>query len=218
MDKKTGTSIVVSVPGKISKVASPTKLQLRRPRSERRRFVSKVEYLTEDEYILLLQVASHPEHRLLMRLMWETGMRISEALSLTYTDIYPDGVNIVGKGVKQRFIPCQAPVLGEMLRYRESHHGQKIFKKITTEPGALYMMRRMARIARIDKRVHPHLFRHSFAINFLQQTGNPFALQDIGGWADLETIKIYMRLAKEEPKAAIARMHYPEVMWDGTVR
>jgi integrase len=172
-----------------------------------------IEYLTESEYIALLEAAKNvPEHKLLMRLLWETGLRISEALNLRYGDIYPDGINIRhGKGDKQRMIPCQAPILGELLRYRETHKMEKIFQKITTEPGALYMMRRYAKQINLSKRIHPHLFRHSFAINFIRQTGNPFALQDIGGWSDMETIKIYMRLAKEAPREAINKMYFPEV-------
>jgi integrase/recombinase XerD len=147
-----------------------------------------------------------------MRLLWETGLRITEALSLTYAQVYPDGLNILeGKGHKQRFVPCQAPLLGELLRYRETHSQQRIFNKVKTEPGAFLMMRRMANKIGLDKTIHPHLFRHSFAINFIQQTGNPFALQDIGGWSDMETVKIYMRLAKEAPKEAIQRMSFPRV-------
>ena len=198
--------------------AKPTKLVIdrqrqtvrRRPRSELAKAVSRIEYLTEEEYTALLQVCKHPEHRLLLRLLWETGLRISEALNLIYGAIYPDGINIIGgKGGKQRFVPCQAPLLGELLRYRETHKEQRIFQKITSEPGALKMMQRYAAKAGLGKRVHPHLFRHSFAINFIQQTGNPFALQDIGGWSDMETVKIYMRLAKEAPKEAMARMVFP---------
>jgi integrase/recombinase XerD len=176
------------------------------------RAVSRVQYLTEEEYIHLVTAAKHPEHKLLMRIMWETGLRISEVLHLTYTDIYPDGINIIaGKGGKQRFVPCQASIIGELLRYRERHQGQRLFQKVTTEHGALYMLRRYAKQVGIEKRVYPHLFRHSFAINFIRQTGNPFALQDIGGWSDMETIKIYMRLAKEAPREAINKMDFPPV-------
>ena len=188
----------------------------RHPRSELAMAVIRagvIEYLTEPEYIALLEAAKeHPEHKLLMRLLWETGLRISEALNLRYGDIYPDGINVKhGKGDKQRMVPCQAPIIGELLRYRETHKMEKIFQKITTEPGALYMMRRYAKQTNLGKRIHPHLFRHSFAINFIRQTGNPFALQDIGGWSDMETIKIYMRLAKEAPREAINKMYFPEV-------
>lgn len=205
------TNIVQVKTSNVSITRRGTNLPRRRNRSELSRSLSKIEYLIEPEYLALINAAEHSEHKLLIRLLWETGMRISEALSLTYTDIYPDGVNIIGKGSKQRFVPCQAPVLGELLRYREVHRQQRIFQKITTEVGALKLMRRLAIKSGIGKRVHPHLFRHSFAINFIQQTGNPFALQDIGGWSDMETIKIYMRLAKEAPKEAINRMNFPEI-------
>jgi integrase/recombinase XerD len=205
------TSLVPLNTLEVSKTQERANLPRRRVRSELTRSMAKIEYLVEPEYMAMVTVAEHSEHRLLLRLLWETGLRITEALTLTYTDIYPDGVNIIGKGSKQRFVPCQAPVLGELLRYRETHREQKIFQKITTEVGALKLMRRLAKKSGIEKRVHPHLFRHSFAINFIQQTGNPFALQDIGGWSDMETIKIYMRLAKEAPKQAIQRMHFPEV-------
>lgn len=228
---------------------------VRRKRSELARYAAKVQYLTEEEYLALLDAADHPEHRLLMRLLWETGLRISEALNLTYADIYPDGVNIMGKGKKQRFVPCQTPLLGELFRYRETHGKERIFKRITTEPGALNMIERAAVKAGIKHRsrakpigywpkeqkqeavrklrelgggwrlvwtrqgyalveryaVHPHIFRHSFAINFIRQTGNPFALQEIGGWSDMEIIKIYMRLATEMPSEAMMRMSFPPV-------
>jgi len=172
-----------------------------------------VEYLTEEEYISLLRAAdNYPEHKLLMRLLWETGLRISEALNLSYSDVYPDGINIRhGKGDKQRMIPCQATLIGELLRCGETNGRTKIFKKITTGAGALYMMRRYGKYIGLSKRIHPHLFRHSFAINFLKQTGNPFALQTLGGWADMETVKIYMRLASEMPKEAMSRMRFPDV-------
>ncbi len=187
---------------------------VKRERFEVALYAHKIEYLTEGDYLALLGQATNPEHKLLMRLLWETGLRISEALGLHFSDIYPDGVNIMGKGKggkqKQRFVPCQTPLLGELMRYRDTHGDSRIFQKITTEPGALYMMRRYAKLAGIGKRVHPHLFRHSFAINFIQQTGNPFALQDIGGWANMDMVKVYMRLAKEAPKDAINKMSFPK--------
>jgi integrase/recombinase XerD len=196
-----------------SLVVRQKKLPVNRHRSELMKVVSKIEYLVEAEYIALLNAASKvAEHKLLIRLLWETGLRISEALHLKYEHIYPDGVMVIcGKGGKQRFVPCQAPILGELLRYRETHKQELIFQKITTESGALYMLRRYAKEIGLGKRIHPHLLRHSFAINFIQQTGNPFALQDVGGWSDLETVKIYMRLAKEAPKEAMQRMRFPNV-------
>ena len=184
---------------------------IKRPTFEVSSHYSKVEYITETEYLALLTVATKDEHKLLMQLLWETGLRISEALNLRYTDIYPDGLNVVGKGSKQRFIPGQTPLLGQLMRYRETHGDMRIFQKIRTEPGALLMMRRYGKAAGIDKRLHPHLFRHSFAINFLKQTGDPFSLQDILGHANMDMVKVYMRLAKQAPQDAIRKMSFPEV-------
>ncbi len=183
------------------------------PSHEIAKKAAAVEYITEQEYTALLQAAeNYPEHKLLIRVLWETGVRISEALGLKYTDIYPDGLNIRhGKGDKQRMVPCQPALIGTLQRHSEDNKSGKVFNKITTEPGSLYMLRRYAKHAGINKRVHPHLFRHSFAINFIKQTGNPWALQDIGGWADMDTIKIYMRLASEMPQEAMARMRFPSV-------
>jgi site-specific recombinase XerD len=171
-----------------------------------------VEYITEPEYVQLYHAAKHPEYKLLIRLLWETGLRISEALALFYSDIYPDGINVLhGKGDKQRIVHTQAPILGELLRYARGHERESIFQKIRTRQAANYMLKRTAKSAGIFKNIHNHLFRHSYAINFLKQTGNPFALQAQGGWSDMETIKIYMRMASQMPAEAVAVMHFPDL-------
>jgi len=193
----------------------PVKYQPKRvAKSEIAAYAGKVEYLTEEEYSALLNAASgHPEHILLMRLLWETGLRISEALGLRFYDIYPDQINLVGKGRKQRVIPCQAAILGELLRFqqaKEYERAERVFQSIRTEPGALRMLRRYAKKIGLGKRIYPHLFRHSFAINVMRQTGNPFALQDLLGHANMEMVKVYMRLAQDGPREAINKMHFPE--------
>lgn len=184
----------------------------RRPNFELTKKVSAIEYLTEAEYLQLCNVAVHPEHKLLLRLLWETGLRISEALSLKYGDVYPDGLNIRhGKGNKQRMVHCQAPILGELLRYARSHANDMIFQKVRTRQAAWSLIKRLQVLAGITKRLHPHIFRHSYAINFIKQTGNPFALQSQGGWSDMDIIKTYMRLASEMPAEAVNKMYFPEV-------
>ena len=185
---------------------------IRRPKYEIQKQAAKIEYLIEEEYIILYNTAKHPEHKLLIRLLWETGLRISEALALKYGDIYPDGINIKhGKGDKQRMVKTQAPILGELLRYARSHSNDRIFQKIRNRTSAWAMLKRVGKLAGIEKEIHPHLFRHSYAINFLRQTGDPFSLQEQGGWSDMDIIKTYMRLAKDGPAKAVERMYFPEV-------
>lgn len=183
----------------------------RRPSFELAKKVGKIEYLTEQEYTALCQVTTHPEHKLLIRLLWETGLRISEALSLKYGDIYPDGINVLGKGNKQRMVHCQAPILGDLLRHARSHANDRIFQKVRTRSAAWALIKRLQKLTGINKRLHPHIFRHSYAINFIKQTGNPWALQSQGGWSDMDIIKTYMRLASEMPQEAVNKMYFPEV-------
>ena len=178
---------------------------------ELQKAVSKIEYLTEPEYMALYEVARHPEHKLLIRLLWETGLRIHEALGLKYGDVYPDNLNIVGKGKKQRTVYVQAPILGDLLRYARGHERESIFQKIRTRQAANLMLKRTAGAIGLRKNIHNHLFRHSYAINFLKQTGNPFALQSQGGWSNMETVKIYMRMANEMPAEAVAKMYFPQL-------
>lgn len=184
----------------------------KRPNYEMAKRMAAIEYLTEVEYLQLYQAATHPEHKLLLRLLWETGLRISEALSLKYGDVYPDGLNVRhGKGNKQRMVHCQPHVLGELLRYARSHSNDLIFQKVRTRQAAWAMIKRLELMLGIGKRLHPHIFRHSYAINFIKQTGNPWALQAQGGWSDMDIIKTYMRLASEMPKEAVDKMYFPEV-------
>jgi len=188
----------------------PRKLK-RIPIHEIEKSVAKIEYLVEPEYLSLYQTAIHPEHKLLIRLLWETGLRIHEALGLKYGDVYPDSLNILGKGGKQRTVYVQAAVLGDLLRYARGHERENIFQKIRTRQAANIMLKRVSQKAGIQKNIHNHLFRHSYAINFIKQTGNPWALQSQGGWSNMEIIKVYMRLANEMPAEAVNRMHFPKV-------
>lgn len=86
------TTNLIPAPPKPRKLAKSTSLLTKPKKSEFAKSVSKIEYLTEDEYIRLQSVCDKPEHKLLMRLLWETGLRISEALGLKYGSLYPDGV------------------------------------------------------------------------------------------------------------------------------
>lgn len=183
----------------------------RQPHYEVKRRIARIGYLNEDDYLSLINAVNHPEHRLIIRILWETGLRVSELLTLRIDNVYQDGLNIIGKGSVQRFVPCQTPLLIEINGYYQGypHPDRFILQKIKTEPGVLLMLRQLGQKAGIDKRLYPHLFRHSFAINFLRQTNNAFALQDILGHSTMEHTKVYLRLAMAElPKEAIQRMQF----------
>jgi len=73
-----------------------------------------------------------------------------------------------------------------------------------TRQGVLLMLRRLGKRASIPN-VHPHKFRHTFAIEFLRNGGNVFELQQLLGHSDLETAKKYIYLAQTDLETSIRK-------------
>jgi len=119
---------------------------------------------------------------LLIRVLFQTGLRISEALSLTPSHIQKfEGksiLSIIGKGRKPRLVAIPERLVDRLKGYAfeaklspqdpffafKRLRGWQIIKKASLNAG-------------FNKRVFPHLLRHSDAIERLRQTGNPKALQ-----------------------------------------
>ena len=152
-----------------------------------------VPYLTPDEVRQLEDTALEAPRKgdrnaLLIRVMFQTGLRISEALSLTpaHVEIF-DGrptFRFIGKGSKPRRVACPV-TLAESLQAYAFRHGMEStdrFFAINRFRG-YQIITRTAKKAGLEKRVYPHLLRHSDAIERLRQTRNPKALQDHLGHA-----------------------------------
>jgi len=119
---------------------------------------------------------------LLIKLLFATGLRISEALSLTTQMIGTHEGRAVlfikGKGNKPRLVACPDNFSHQLKSYAFD-------KKLKPEDRIFGIDRRRAwqiitkagKDADISKRIYPHLLRHSDAIERLRQTGNPKALQ-----------------------------------------
>lgn len=119
---------------------------------------------------------------LLILTLFQTGLRISEALSLTPRKMsrYNGGyiLHILGKGKKVRMVACPENLANRLQAFayqKELKLDDPIFPFNRTR--GFQIIKRAALKAGITKRVYPHLFRHSDAIERLRQTGNPKALQ-----------------------------------------
>ena len=145
-----------------------------------------VPYLTSDEVYRIVETArsgrNGDRNSLLIKTLFETGLRISEALSLTPRMIGEyEGhavLYIKGKGKKPRMVACPdglAHQLRSQAYTSKLDLDERIFK--INRKRAWQIIKETARKAGIQKKVYPHLFRHSDAIERLRQTGNPKALQ-----------------------------------------
>lgn len=167
-----------------------------------------VPYLAPNEVKLLAEEASKGRQgvrdSLLIVLLFQTGWRISEALSLTPSHIQRfEGkpvLSVIGKGRKMRMIG-----IPERLADRLKSHAYE--KKLggrdrlfpIKRSRAWQIIKRASVGAGFNKRVFPHLLRHSDAIERLKQTGNPKALQlHLGHASTLMTMRYLNTLSQDK--------------------
>ena len=167
-----------------------------------------VSYLTPEEIKLLALEAKKRRNgerdSLLILVLFETGLRISEALSLTPSnmDLFEGRpiLRIIGKGEKPRVVACPER-LADKFRACASRNkielGQKFFP--INRQRAWQILKEVSKKAGLTKRIYPHLLRHSDAIERLRQTGNPKALQHHLGHSSMTMVMRYLStLTKED--------------------
>lgn len=170
--------------------------------------LSVVPYLTREE-VSRLAAACKGRNRLrdelLVLTLFQTGLRISEALiSLTPRHIGTQNggavLSIMGKGRKPRLVACPKSLAHRLKSYAFDHQlglDDRIFP--INRRRAWQIIKAASKRAGVPKRVYPHLFRHSGAIERLRQTGNPRALQIYLGYASVfMTMRYLSTLTAEE--------------------
>ena len=148
-----------------------------------------------------------PRNKAIIIVLLDTGIRASELCQLKISDV--DFVNnqftILGKGNKQRvvnFSDRTAEILKSYLDSRgEYPHDAALFastdNRHPTRASLLHLLYRVAKRANVPH-VHPHRFRHTFAINFLRNGGNIYALQKMLGHSTLDMVKQYLQISEQD--------------------
>lgn len=159
----------------------------------------------------------------LIVLLLDTGMRVSEAAGLTIGNYDKDSGRLMikhGKGNKERSVFLGDTGQRTLWRYLISRSRIKpadpIFvtrkKKPLHRAYIFHLFQRIGQTAGVTN-VHPHRFRHTFAIQFLRNGGNIYELQRILGHEDLETVKIYLHLSEVDVQRA-QRANSPADNWE----
>ena len=166
------------------------------------------DYITYNEAHAILDAAT-PNIRdyLLFSILWNTGLRISEALSLTLNDVRDNSIRVKGKGGKIRIVPIKDRVLNNLYPYaieKKIQYQDKLFP--ISRSHAHRLLNKYARQAGIHRPLHCHLLRHGFAVNFLKQVHNIVYLQELLGHSSIETTRIYTRAALPDVRAALEQV------------
>lgn len=158
----------------------------------------------------------------MLELLYATGLRVSELIGLTMNSInWQVGFLIVmGKGSKERVVPIGKTAYDSVHRYVDAARPKLIQSKTTdclflnrfgepfTRQGLWKIIVGYARKAGLQKKVHPHTFRHSFASHLLAGGADLRAVQVMLGHSDISTTQIYTHVTKDRLKE-IHRKYHP---------
>ena len=150
----------------------------------------------------------HLRDQAICELLYSSGMRISELLSIKQEEIQslPNSIKIKGKGRKERFIYIGSYAKVALQKYIEekdkyfpskknffiNHHGQAL-----SDRGIRFCLEKLGQKLGLDQRLSPHKFRHAFASDLLNEGAGLRTVQELLGHKSISTTQIYTHISKE---------------------
>ncbi len=172
--------------------------------------------LTEPEVEKLIQSAENFRDRLILELLYATGIRVTELVNLKLSDIDLDRgwVKILGKGKKERFVPVGKKMVKKIKKYARkrglkpknylfSKSGKKPLKRETVWK----IVKKISRKTRLKKSVTPHTLRHTFATHLLENGADLRTIQVLLGHASIDTTQIYTHVNRKNIKDMHKKYH-----------
>ncbi len=158
----------------------------------------------------------------MLELLYATGVRVSELISIQTHQINLEGeyLTVRGKGAKVRMVPYGRCARESLLRYLKEVRPKLLRGRMSsycfltrsgkalTRQGFWKLIRRYALIAGIEKKVTPHTLRHSFATHLLEGGADLRSVQAMLGHSDISTTQIYTHLNRSHLKE-VHRRHHP---------
>jgi integrase/recombinase XerD len=161
-------------------------------------------------------------NRTILELLYSSGLRVSEAASLPLVnvDFEKELLRVRGKGSKERIVPMGLPAQKLLRRYLEiarpelcaavpkspyvfvSNHGRKLDRERIWQ-----VVKLAAERAGINKNIHPHTLRHSFASHLLAHGADLRVIQEMLGHANIATTEIYTHVESDRLLAIHRKFH-----------
>ena len=184
-------------------------------------------FLTVEEMVRLLKAPdlTTPQgqrDRALIELFYAAGLRVSELVNLNLEQVHIDTreIRVWGKGSKERMVLMGEPAARALTNYigqgRPRLQGEKgdrgaLFLnnrgRRLTERMVQKMLSKYARLAGINKRVYPHLLRHTFATHLLDGGADLRVVQELLGHANLATTQIYTHVTQSRARKVYLSAH-----------
>lgn len=148
----------------------------------------------------------------ILEVFYSTGIRVSEGVTIQLKDIDLENqlILVTGKGRKQRYVPFGEPAkqavesyLKEsreplMTKYHQKHDYLFVnhFGKPLTSRGIEYILNGIIKQSSLTTNIHPHMLRHTFATEMLNNGADMRSVQELLGHSSLSTTQIYTHVTK----------------------
>ena len=161
--------------------------------------------------------------RAMLELLYATGLRVSELVSLEQSQLglQQGVVRVIGKGNKERLVPMGDVAVDWLIQYKQDARPDIMFGKgvsdslFVTRRGSgmtrqafWYLIKRYALEVGIRQKISPHTLRHAFATHLLNHGADLRVVQLLLGHSDLSTTQIYTHVAKARLQA-LHQQHHP---------
>ncbi|HCC25327.1 MAG TPA: integrase [Holosporales bacterium] len=163
--------------------------------------------LTKDEMRALIGAVENPKHRLLIKMMYSSGLRVSECMNLQIDDLdLKERFGLVrsGKGRKDRNIILSQGLVKDLQEYLGGRELSGHLFQVNGRPEgvrqAQHVVVAAAKKAGIRKRVFCHALRSSFATHLLEAGTDIRVIQELLGHSSLNTTQLYTKVSTEELK------------------
>lgn len=172
------------------------------------------DFLTSDEVEAMIDNACNIRSKFVISLLYSSGIRLSEFLSLNRDSIQDRKFQVVGKGQKLRLCFTDDRTIDLMNEYLSSRHDDsealvvsRLSKERMTPTNVQMLVKNAARMAGIKKHVTPHVLRHSFATNFIHNNGNIRYLSTMLGHRSVSTTMIYTHVVDNDLEKQYRQFH-----------
>lgn len=176
------------------------------------------EVLSIDEVFKILDIiptenCTGIRDKAMLEVLYACGLRVSELINLKQRDIFFDEgfIRIWGKGSKERIVPIGKYALDWIKKYQRKCRHLVVKENIEntdilflnargnkfSRMGIWKIIHHYAVIVGLGEKVHPHIFRHTFATHLLQGGADIRVVQEMLGHSDISTTQIYTHLSKE---------------------
>jgi integrase/recombinase XerD len=156
----------------------------------------------------------------MMELLYATGLRVSELIKLKLDSLnFKEGFLICrGKGDKERIVPMGGSAVLALKKYLESSRPRLLKRKSQfvflsqhgkpfTRQGLWKILKGYAEKAGLEKRVSPHILRHSFATHMLERGADLRSVQSMLGHSQITTTQIYTHVSRKRLKKVYDKYH-----------